>query len=393
MTAGWIFFGLAMSAYAGAAVALHLGLRRRFPMAAAGGRPSVTVLIAARNEEHNLPRCLDALLKNDYPTSQLEVLVVDDRSTDGTRRVAEEYAQRCSYVRVLTIRDRLDGMSGKASALCRGMERARGEIVLMTDADCIPPPQWISSMISGFRSDTGLVGGFTLLAPPPAGSALQRFWGNIQNVDWMYLLAVGAGATGLGRPVSVLGNNCGFRKVAYEAVGGYRALGFSIIEDFALMRAITRQTDWQASFCLTPGAALETLPPTSWRAFVEQRKRWAAGAREISGFGKLLLCVGFLRHAAIFAAVFLLHPLWPAFVGIGAAFFADFSLLWNAARRLQRRRALWYFPWFALYQTFYSLVLALVVALPITVRWRDVEYRWRFGGRLRGINDPQTNPS
>jgi glycosyltransferase involved in cell wall biosynthesis len=103
-------------------------------------QPMVSVLIAARNEEKNLAACLESLLRSNYPTAKFEILVIDDRSTDGTRELAENFARQCQQVRVVPVRQRLENMSGKASALCQGMEHAYGEIVLMTDADCRVPP-------------------------------------------------------------------------------------------------------------------------------------------------------------------------------------------------------------------------------------------------------------
>lgn len=380
---------MAMLLYIAISLALQIGIRR-LPENQTDFLPTISILIAARNEEDNLPRCLESLLKNDYPTSLLEVLVIDDRSTDNTRHVAQSYAQHHAHIRVITLEQRLQGMSGKASAICHGMDTAQGEIILITDADCAPAPQWMRSMVSGFTENIGMVGGFTMLSEMNGKN--EGLISQVQNLDWIYLLSVGAGAAGFGKPVSILGNNFGFRRCVYEAVGGYRRLGFTIIEDCALMKAMSRQTRWRVRFLLKPAAATASPPPLSWRTFIEQRKRWAAGGKEVAGFGKILLLAAFLRHMTTLLALVLLTPVWPALAIIALVLLADFLLLFYATGRLQRRDALIYFPFFQIYFLLYSLFLAPVVALPTTVRWKDIDYHWRFGQRAHKVDDPQVNP-
>lgn len=384
MIALWIFFALAIFLYLAISIALQVGIRR-LPSHRANNIPRVSVLIAARNEEASLSRCLDALAANDYPVSNLEIFVIDDRSTDRTRTIAENHAMKFSHVRVITIDKLFDGMSGKASAICQGMDQATGEIILIIDADCLPSKQWIRSMVSGFTPEVGMVGGFTLLSN--FQNARDGFFSRVQNVDWIYLLSVGAGAAGLGKPVSILGNNFGFRREVYDAVGGYRRLGFSIIEDCALMNAIASQTAWRVRFVLEPGAAILSLPPLTWRAFIDQRKRWSAGGKEVSPFAKALLVAGFIRHIATILGFILIKPIALVVTGILLVSLADFSLLWYVSGRLHCRNALIYFPFFQIYFLLYSCLFAPVVALPTTVRWKDVDYHWRFGRRVHKIEE------
>ncbi len=384
MIALWIFFALAVLLYVAISIALQIGIRR-LPAARAELTPQVSILIAARDEENNLANCLDALLANVYPVSRLEILVIDDRSTDGTRTIAENCAARRAHVRVIALDKLLDGMSGKASAICQGMDHARGEIILIIDADCLPSKQWIRNMVSGFTPEVGMVGAFTLLSnfqEPRDG-----FFSRVQNLDWLYLLSVGAGAAGLEMPVSILGNNFGFRREVYEVVGGYRRLGFSIIEDCALMNAMLRQTKWRVRFVLEPGAAILSLPPLTWRAFIDQRKRWSAGGKEVSTFGKLLLIAGFLRHIATILGFIFIKPIALIIAAVLLVSLADFLLLLSTTSRLGRRDSLFYFPFFEIYFLLYSFLFAPVVALPTTVRWKNVDYHWRFGRRVQKIEE------
>jgi chlorobactene glucosyltransferase len=99
--------------------------------------PPVSVIVPARNEERNIRRCVTSLLEQDY--ANFEVIVVDDGSTDATPRILEEIAQshpRGSLLFVLRLRDNLPpGWAGKPHAIYRGTQEARGDWLLLTDAD------------------------------------------------------------------------------------------------------------------------------------------------------------------------------------------------------------------------------------------------------------------
>ena len=102
----------------------------------------VSVIIPVRNAEAALARCLDALGDQSFPREQREVIVVDDGSTDGSRRVAEARG-----VRVLS-----QACQGPAAARNAGVAQARGELVLFTDADCVPDRDWIRNMVAPFAA-------------------------------------------------------------------------------------------------------------------------------------------------------------------------------------------------------------------------------------------------
>jgi len=384
MSALALIIAAATALYVLASLALLCGIFRQ-NHARTTRQPLVSVLIAARNEEKRLPSCLESLLNSSYPAGKFEILVIDDRSTDQTRRIAENFSRQNPHVRVIPIHQRLENMSGKASALCQGMEHARGEIILMTDADCRVPPNWMAQMAGYFIPGVGLAGGFTLLSE---GNKKTSLFANVQTLDWIYLLTIGAGAAGLGRPLSIIGNNFAFRRAAYEAVGGYKKIGFSIIEDFALMRAIDKQTGWQIIFPLDPQLVVASEPAKTWREFYEQRQRWAAGGKEAGGLAQAFMLAAFLGHLACFVAAFISTALAVSCFLILTG--CDFLLLWQSTRRLAPRTAgelLRIFPLFEIYYFLYSFFFAPTVLLPATVRWKGVQYRWDFRGKLKRVKE------
>ncbi len=349
-----------------------------FPEANTGKWPFLSILVAARNEEKYLPGCLDSLLQCEYPRDRFEIVVMNDRSTDGTPALLAAYTHRHAQIRSIFISEVRPGMSGKASALTQGAAHARGEILLFTDADCLVPPTWMRHMVDCFSPATGLVGGFALLSPPPWAQHFLKeerdaFFAKLQALDWIYLLTIGAGAAGWGHPVSIIGNNFGVRREAYEQIGGHAQLGFSIVEDFALMHKIARAQNWRVRFAVAAQAAVFSYPARNWREFFEQRQRWTAGGKEFGGFAKYLILLALCCHMAIVVAAF--HSLSLFAFGCLVMLLMDFLLLWRGTAVLRVRHLLWYVLPFRIYFLIYNLALAPFFFFPASVRWKGRRYR------------------
>lgn len=198
--------------------------------------PWVSILIAARNEEDALPRCLASVRALAYPAHLLEVLVGDDASTDRTRAVAEAAMQSFGGTfDVVPITETMGQARGKANVLAYLAHHATTEYFLLTDADIALPPTWVQGMLAHAAPQVGTVTGLTVVEGPGLLAGLQ-------GVDWLLSLAAMQVATDSGQPMTAMGNNMLVTRAAYRATGGYEALPFSITEDFALFEAVNAST-------------------------------------------------------------------------------------------------------------------------------------------------------
>jgi cellulose synthase/poly-beta-1,6-N-acetylglucosamine synthase-like glycosyltransferase len=109
--------------------------------------PLISVVIPAYNAQEDLGNCLDALARQTVPREEYEIIVVNDGSSDGTR----EAATGCDVVLIS------QPHRGAAAARNAGARQAQGEIILFTDADCVPEPNWIEAMLSPF-TDQNVIG-------------------------------------------------------------------------------------------------------------------------------------------------------------------------------------------------------------------------------------------
>ena len=105
----------------------------------------VSIVVAAKNEASLLPQLISNILAQDYP--RFELIIVNDRSTDGSREILKNLSVSHSNLSVIEVEKLPDGWNGKKYALQMGIEAAAYDIILLTDADCLPnSSQWISQM-------------------------------------------------------------------------------------------------------------------------------------------------------------------------------------------------------------------------------------------------------
>src|SRR5690606_30176676 len=176
MTQAWIvLLYLVGVPYLGLMSLVVLGMLRRPPGRGPRGALSVSVVIPAHDEERNLAANLASLADQRY-AGPLEFVIVDDRSTDGTRAIVERFAARDPRFRLAVVREPSRRLSPKVNAVERGIQVSRGEIVLASDADCRYPPGWVDAMVSYFAPDVAMVVGYVETSRKGAArSWLRRF--------------------------------------------------------------------------------------------------------------------------------------------------------------------------------------------------------------------------
>ncbi len=325
--------------------------------------PTVSVIVAARNEESNIARCLESLSRLTYPKECREILVIDDQSTDGTVTIVEEFRSRIPGLRLLATTGVIPGLRGKANAVAQALAEATGEIILTTDADCAVPEGWIENTVRYYEDDVGCVCGFTLIRG-------EGLFAGTQCVDWAYLLTIAAAGVGWGVPLSAVGNNMSFRRAAYDEVGGYEAVGFSVTEDFALFKAIAEKTKWLLRYPADPGTLVWSEPCPTVRSLYHQKKRWGRGGVDIRFTGFAIMSVGFLMNLAILVLPFLGIPWWHWLIAFAGKSLADAAFLTLPLGRFGLMDRLRYFLPFQAYYLLYVTLLPFIVFLTGRVVWK-----------------------
>jgi len=267
---------LLAATYAAILLALKRGVRRvaDLPLPTGDADAFVTVVVAARNEASVLPETLGALLDQEYPVHRFEVVVVDDRSTDATYSLLRSMA--AADVRIVPIRvERTPpGWAGKMYALQQGVESARGDLILTTDADCLVPPGWVRSMSAALGD--GNTPCFVAAPVDYEGADQWRWPRRILRTEFIALSLAGAGAVGLGRPLVASGQNLGYTRALFEAVSGYQhCAGYRTGDDIFMLFA-ARGVGARINYLLDHSVTVTTEPPLDAAGFYHQRARWAS---------------------------------------------------------------------------------------------------------------------
>lgn len=331
----------------------------------ASARPFVSVVIAARDEEQHLAACLESTLNQSSGRQSFEVVVVNDHSTDRTEMICQEFASRYANLSYLNAREDSQ-LRGKTNALDQGIEEAKGEIILITDADCTVPSTWVEWTANRYGKSVGIVGGLTL-------QKAETWFEGIQSLDWAYLLGLAASTMSLRIPLSTIGNNLSFRKSAYKDVGGYRRIPFSVTEDFMLFQAIVQTKNWNYICPIDPRVLVTSQPCSGWRELIRQKHRWGTGGLDMNLTGLSIGAIGFGLNILLLLAL-VLGDYVIAVGSLLAKMGAEFSFLYTVLRKLRHLRILRYFLWFEVYFICYVLVLPFLVFFGGRVVWKGRTY-------------------
>jgi chlorobactene glucosyltransferase len=206
---------------------------RELPQTSSQHRPRVSLLVPARNEERNLERLLPSLIAQAYPN--LEILVLDDHSKDGTLAVIRRFAALDSRLLPLEGADLPHGWLGKPHA-CQQLSRAAsGEVLIFTDADTLWMADGVGLILNAFASTDA-----DALCAWPEQECTDWLSGLLQPLQQWSLLAFLPLTLVPARrfPLAVAANGqcIAFKREMYQRIGGHTGVRSSVIEDMALAR-------------------------------------------------------------------------------------------------------------------------------------------------------------
>lgn len=327
--------------------------------------PKVSILIAARNEEHTIIRCLSAIENLDYPRDKVEVLIGDDGSTDATRTVIDDFIRDKPNYTCITISENIGKARGKANVLAQLAKIARTDYYFYTDADIAVPPTWIEAMLAEMKPAVGVVTGITTIS----GSNL---FSRLQAMDWLYSLGLMQVVSDLKLPVTTMGNNMLLRRKAYEDVGGFESIDFSITEDIAIFNRILKE-GWSFRNVYDRSVMALSTPASTLFQFLHQRKRWMRGSMHLPFY----MAVIFIMHAAYYP-VLLPFFAYTSVTVMLAIFILKLLLqsvyIFLCLRRLGRSAPWWLYILFEIYMVVSSVILIVFFFLPVKTNWKGREY-------------------
>jgi cellulose synthase/poly-beta-1,6-N-acetylglucosamine synthase-like glycosyltransferase len=305
-----------------------------------GTRPStrISVIIPARNEENNIGGLLNALQNQSYPKILFEVIVVDDHSNDRTVEIVKQFAG----VKSISLKEK-DINSYKKKAIEKGIAAASGDLIVATDADCIPGSEWLSQLAAFKESENGV-----FIAAPVVINCNNSIVQVFQAMDFMVLQGI-TGAVVHRNSLSMCnGANLAYdRKVFYEVGGFINIDHIASGDDMLLMHKIRSRYPGGVRYLKSKDAIVSTQPVKTWKEFFSQRIRWASKARQYND----------KRILPVLVLVYLVNLSFPALIIAG---FFDWRY-WIAAVSFLVLKTLVEFPFFISLTKFFDKQWAIRV--------------------------------
>lgn len=326
-------------------------------------KPFVSVVVAFRNEENNLPALLKHIQAQNYPSHLFEVLLCDDFSEDQSAFICQTFTRKNKNFRLISLM--ADGQHGKKAALKRGIEQAAGDIIITTDADCSMGSKWLESIVHPFiYSNIEFLAGPVKIITDPK----NKLFSGMQALEFMSLTGASAGAAGITHPIMCNGANLAFRKKGWaELIHDVSGKKLASGDDVFLLHAFQKKYPGKIIFLKDRKAIVSTRAANSLKMFFSQRMRWAGKS---TGYSDIFtLFTGFVVAALnIFLVVSLLAALFNPFLLLPLAamwlakIVVDFILLFRVAGFLKQKKLLFlYLPLALLYPIYVSTTIFLAI--------------------------------
>ncbi|WP_185096867.1 glycosyltransferase [Roseivirga seohaensis] len=324
----------------------------------------VSIVVAARNEAKLLPTLIIKLLDQDHPN--FELIIVNDRSEDESASILNELEAKHKKLKVIHVSELPQGWNGKKHALQLGIEAAQHEIILLTDADCLPNSnQWISKMAGSFKENTDFVLGFS-----PYENK-EGFLNQIIQFETL-LTAIQYLSFAIKRqPYMGVGRNLAYRKSVFlkHSFQGYESKTGGDDDLFVNAHATAANTE----ICIHPDAHVTSIPKSTWRDYFRQKVRHLSVGKNYRkkdqtrlGLFALSSLTGWIMLFWAILASFNIVLILMIFGIKSLSFYVIFT---RSGRKLKMNMAYWALPFLDLCLNLYYPMVGLVALIAKKVKW------------------------
>jgi cellulose synthase/poly-beta-1,6-N-acetylglucosamine synthase-like glycosyltransferase len=333
----------------------------------------VSVLIAARNEEDKIRKTIDDILAQNYPKHLLQLIVVDDHSDDRTPEIILSYANQ--GVELIKLNEDQPLNSYKKKAITEAVKISKGELIITTDADCRMSPDWLNTIVSYYEHHN-----FKLISSPVVYFEERNFFEEMQTLEFLFLIGLGASTIGNRMPATCNGANLAYRKDVFLELGGFRGIDdlASGDDELFLHKVASRYPDG-IGFCKSRDALVYTHAKPTISEFIEQRKRWASKSTRYKNKSVVVLGISIWLFNLVILVNAVLGFFDPAYWILSGAsllckFIVELIFLIPMCNFARRPNLLWYQP--------AVTIIHIIYFVYIGVMGNSGKYNWK-GRRVR----------
>jgi cellulose synthase/poly-beta-1,6-N-acetylglucosamine synthase-like glycosyltransferase len=322
------------------------------------GKKKITVIVPARNEELTITRCLNSLSKQNYPEELLEIIIVNDHSTDKTEELVRNYPS--TNITLVNLSDYTDGKplnSYKKKAIEVAISIASGDLIVTTDADCTAQPGWIKRLAMYHQLTNA-----ALLAAPVKIEHTKSLLSIFQAIDFLTLQGITGASVSSKFHSMCNGANLAYEKKVFIEVEGFKNIdNIASGDDMLLMHKIVTRYPERFFFVKERDAIVSTEAAPSWRAFLNQRIRWASKADKYNDkrIFPVLLMVYMLN---VFILIFFLAGLWNSswlfffLILVVSKIFVEYGFVRNISKFFNQQNLMIYFPFLQPLHIIYTII-------------------------------------
>tara|TARA_B110000438_G_C15780046_1_gene635895 strand:- start:665 stop:1807 length:1143 start_codon:yes stop_codon:yes gene_type:complete len=333
--------------------------------------PPVSVIIAVRNGEKNINRLLNSL-KNQTYNGEMEFIIVDDESTDRTVNIIQKFTQMDPRFKYFSSKGGDQKLTYKKRALDSGIKNAQFEHLLFTDIDCIIQYLWVENMMLSFTDETDYLIGYSEAVD--ATTSASKF----QKADFFMLLSAARGMANNKSAWACTGQNQGYRKSLYSAVGGFSQITEQLQGDDSLFLLLCRKAkNINVNFANSPGSFVISRPELTWTSFLKQRIRWAGDSKVFWKFNlpfyftsiaTFILNMGIIVMPLIYGFTIFLDSWYMNILLI--KFIAEYILIIMGGKAFHRQFSLINFLQWYIIQPLYVAVVSVGSILNVNRSWQ-----------------------
>jgi len=332
---------------------------------------SVSIIVAARDEELNITRTIEDLIAQNYPKHLTEIIFIDDHSTDRTAEIVLAYAKL--GVKLIRLNEDRALNSYKKKAIQTAIGTCSGDLIITTDADCRMGPHWLSTIVNYFEKHN-----YKMISSPVAYFEEKGFFERLQSLEFLYLIGLGASTIGNKQPSTCNGANLAYEKKTFYEVGGFQGIDdLASGDDELLLHKIAAKYPDQIGFLKNREAIVYTHAKENLQSFLQQRKRWASKStryknKAIIVLGVFVWVFNVSILANFIAGLFLPGFLLVTFYQLLVKMILESLFLWDVTGFAKRRSLLILIP--------VLTVLHILYMVYIGIAGNSGKYNWK--GRM-----------
>ncbi|MEP6833763.1 MAG: glycosyltransferase [Gemmatimonas sp.] len=315
----------------------------------------ISVIVSARNQERDLPSCISSLLALDYPRELLQIVLVNDRSTDNSGAIIDAAAAHHAHVIALPSHASLpSGLGGSARGIAHGFSAAVGEWMLVIDASVVVRPEWVRHLLGYVDAKTGVAAGALLVRA-------DGWLGAVERMALAFLQTFNFGLAGWGAPIVCASSNMAIRRSVYEEAVGLRGQKSRDAEEFAWFEMV-KARKLGVHLYMDSATTATRAPVQSAQELLSAHRRWVGeGLAHRSAF-KVPLPIALVWAWGLAMFVLLAWLLdwrvWAAFLVLKTTH--DFLMLRLQQKRMQTPHHVRYLPVLELYQLVTFAILPFI---------------------------------